>query len=67
VVNLDDQGHMKTLRPGTNGWTRLTHHGRALHGDGIEHHPVSSGKYGLEWIETFVARRLPDPDHIPAG
>ncbi len=34
------------------------------HEDGIAHHPACFDKYGLEWIEDYLAGREPDPDHV---
>jgi len=34
------------------------------HEDGIAHHPACFDKYGLEWIEDYIAGREPDPDHV---
>ncbi len=63
VVVLGDKGHRKEVRAGTNGWTCMTRD-LSLPEDGIAHHPVCFDKYGLEWIENYIAGREPNPDHV---
>lgn len=62
VVILKDQGRKEELRIGTNGWTCLARD-VAAPDDGISHHPACFDKYGLEWIENYMAGREPNPDH----
>jgi hypothetical protein len=63
VVVLGDKGSKKELRAGTNGWTCMTRD-LSLPEDGIAHHPACFDKYGLEWIENYMAGREPDPGHV---
>jgi hypothetical protein len=63
VITLKDQGRKEELRAGSNGWTCLARDVNAPN-DGIAHHPACFDKYGLEWIENYVAGREPNPDHV---
>jgi hypothetical protein len=63
VIILRDQGRREELRSGTNGWTCIIRDVNA-HEDGIAHHPACFDKYGLEWMEDYIAGREPDPDHV---
>jgi hypothetical protein len=63
VIILKDQGRKEELRAGSNGWTCLARDENAPD-DGIAHHPACFDKYGLEWIENYVAGREPNPDHV---
>jgi hypothetical protein len=63
VIIFRDQGRREELRAGTNGWTCIMRDVNA-HEDGIAHHPACFDKYGLEWMEDYLARREPDPDHV---
>jgi hypothetical protein len=63
VIILRDQGRREELRSGTNGWTCIMRDVNA-HEDGIAHHPACFDKYGLKWIEDYMAGREPDPDHV---
>jgi hypothetical protein len=63
VIVFGDHGRRNELRAGTNGWTCVTRD-LHLHDDGIAHHPACFDKYGLEWIENYIAGREPNPDHV---
>jgi hypothetical protein len=63
VFVIDEQGQKKELRAGTNGWTCIMRDPNA-HQDGIANHPACFDKYGLEWIESYLAGREPNPDHV---
>jgi hypothetical protein len=64
VAVMDGKGNTTQLRPGSNGWTCLAPQaGQAQH-DTIEHHPSCFDKYGLEWIEAYIAHRKPDAEHV---
>lgn len=63
VVILRDKGRKEELRAGTNGWTCLARDANAPD-DGIAHHPSCFDKYGLEWIESYMAGDKPNPDHV---
>jgi hypothetical protein len=63
VVVYGEQGRKKVLREGTNGWTCMTRDPNLPH-DGIAHHPSCFDKYGMEWIEDYLAGREPNPDHV---
>lgn len=63
VIVFGEQGRRKELRAGTNGWTCVTRD-LTLHDDGIAHHPACFDKYGLEWIENYLAGREPNPEHV---
>ncbi len=59
VVTMDDNGHMKELQHGMNGWTCLTHDPGSSIG-----YPVCVDRNGLEWFEALTAARAPNPEHI---
>jgi hypothetical protein len=63
VVIMDGHGRREELRTGTNGWTCIMRDPNAPE-DGIAHHPACFDKYGLEWIENYMAGRQPDSDHV---
>jgi hypothetical protein len=63
VIIYGDQGRKKVLREGTNGWTCMTRDPNLPH-DGIAHHPACFDKYGMEWIENYLAGHEPNPDHV---
>lgn len=60
----DAQGRMRELRRGSNGWTCVIDNAEAMKQDPIEHHPACFDKPGLEWIETFTAGRVPNPERV---
>jgi hypothetical protein len=61
---MDEKGHMKELRRGTNGWTCLISTPEAIAHDPTESHPGCFDKYGLEWIQAYMAGRTPNADHV---
>lgn len=61
---MDEKGHLKELRHGTNGWTCLGLDRAVARHDSIEHHPACFDKAGLQWIQAFETGAVPNSDQI---
>src|SRR5512137_1772980 len=56
VVNMSDDGKITELRKGTNAWTCVVHDPGTPSG-----HPLCLDRNGLEWMQTAMSGREPDP------
>ena len=57
VVTMSDNGQIKDLRKGGNGWTCIVHDPATPMG-----HPLCLDKTGLQWMATAMSGHTPDPD-----
>jgi hypothetical protein len=62
IVTMDEKMSMKTLRPGTNGWTCLPDMPTSPGAD-----PMCLDKNGLEWAHAWMARKNPPADKMGFG
>jgi hypothetical protein len=62
IVTMDEKMSMKTLRPGTNGWTCLPDMPTTPGAD-----PMCLDKNGVEWVHAWMARKNPPADKMGFG
>jgi hypothetical protein len=62
IVTMDEKMAMKTLRPGTNGWTCLPDMPTTPGAD-----PMCVDKNGMEWLHAWMARKNPPVDKMGFG
>ncbi len=59
VVTMSDDGKIKELRKGENGWTCIVHDPATPMG-----HPLCVDQNGLDWMAAAMSGHAPDPDKI---